>query len=134
MTTTFLPSATPVSHIIIAKTENPIQNTGGDNQNSYPLPKAAFVGVLAVAVVSFLSLILCSGVITHAVIQREVGRRQHMRRRRREGQTHSGETRNLRGERRLWFAMRTNEAYEVTPYHSASDLGHVPSYLPAVYR
>ena len=130
MTTTFPPSATPISHLP-TKTENPTQNTDSNNRNSFPLPKAAFIAVIAIAVASCLALTLCSGVITQAAIQREVGRRKHRRKRRRERQRHPGTTRNLQGnqQRRIRFAMRANEAYEVTPYNSATDLGQLPSYL-----
>lgn len=38
------------------------------------------------------------------------------------------ERRPLRGRN---FAMRSNDAYDVTPYHSATDLGQVPSYHEA---
>ena len=90
------------------------------------------MAVITVAVVSCLALILCSVVITGSAIQREVGRRRHRRRRRtRERQRYQGRTGNLQGgqQRRLRFAMRANEAYEVTPYHSTSNLGQEPSYL-----
>lgn len=109
--------------------DNPQQTTSNaDTTSSLPLPKAAFVAVVSVASASFIATILCSGVILTAAIQRTVGRRKYRRRRRQRSHHPRPEAaRNLRSSqpRRLHFAMRNNEAYHMTPYHSASatDLG-----------
>ena len=131
---TFLPDATPIGDLP-TNAKTPTQNTDMTNQNSMPLPKAAFVIVITVAVVSCVAIVLCSGVITGSAIRREVGRRRHRRRRRRrvrERQRHQGRTGILHEEgrpKRVQFAMTANEAYEVTPHHSTTNLGRESSYL-----
>lgn len=101
------------------------------NENSVPaLPKVALVTVITVAVVSCLAIVLCSGVITGSAIRREVGGRRHRRRRRiRARQRQQGRGPQGGHQRRLPFAMRANEAYEVTPHQSSTTLGQEPSYL-----
>ena len=120
-----MPDATPTGELP-TNAKTPTQNTA--------LPKAAFVIVVTVAVVSCVAIVLCSGVITGSAIRREVGRRRHRRRRRRvrERQRHQGRTGTLQEEgrpRRVQFAMTANEAYEVTPHHSTTNLGQQSSYL-----
>ena len=128
---TMLTPTMTASNYLPPDTENPPQTTTNTG-SVLPLPKAAYVAVIAVAIATFTAIVLCSGVMVTAAIQREVGRRKRRSRLRQHNQQTQTSTNLRRNQpRRLHFAMRSNEAYNVHPYHSSSELGPLQDNLGA---